>query len=237
MAKGPSYRVSFRRRQEGKTDYQLRKALVMSRRPRLVVRGSLGHMMVQMVKAEATGDKIIVSAHSRELENNYGWQGGCGNLPAAYLTGLLCGLRAVTLGVKEAVLDIGLQTPSKGARVFAALKGALDAGVTVPHGEGVLPDEKRISGQHIVDYANFLSSNPDMYQRRFSQQLLKGLRPEKLSEHFSSIKAKIVSSFEKEELLREKEEKPPEKEVEKRRRVRKVSAKPRRSQKQQEEET
>jgi large subunit ribosomal protein L18 len=198
MATGPSYRVPFRRRREGKTNYRLRKALVISRMPRLVVRHTLKHINIQITKAEVSGDKVIISAHSRELVKTYGWQGNCGNVPAAYLTGLLCGFKAAAHGVKKTVLDLGLQSPSRGARVFAALKGVLDAGVTVPHSESVLTDENRISGKHIVDYAIKLSSNPDIYQQKFSNYLSRKLRPEQLSEHFSLVKEKIKSSFEEE---------------------------------------
>ena len=197
MAKGPSYCVPFRRRREGKTDYRLRRALVLSRAPRLVVRGTLKHMIVQVIEAKEDGDHVITSAHSRELVRDHGWKGGCGNVPAAYLTGLLCGYKALAKGVKRVVLDIGLQSPSKGARIFAALKGALDAGLDIPHSETVLPDKSRICGEHIVDYANRLSSDQEAYQQRFSQYLLRGLRPEQLSEHFSSVKERIVSHFEK----------------------------------------
>jgi large subunit ribosomal protein L18 len=196
MATGPSYRVPFRRRREGKTDYRSRRALVLSRLPRLVVRRTLNHIIVQIVKAEVAGDHVIASAHSREMAKTYGWQGNCRNVPAAYLTGLLCGFKAMVHGVKKAVLDIGLHSPSRGARVFAALKGVLDAGVTVPHSENMLPDETRISGKHIADYGSQLSSNPEIYQQKFSKNLSRGLRPEQLSEHFSLIKDKITSSFE-----------------------------------------
>ena len=198
MATGPSYRVPFRRRREGKTNYRLRRALVISRLPRLVVRRTLKHINIQVVEAETSGDKVIVSDHSRELVKTYGWQGNCGNVPAAYLTGLLCGFRAVVHGVRKAVLDLGLQFPSRGARVFAALKGVLDAGITVTHSESVLPDETRISGKHVVDYASQLSSNPDIYQQKFSNHLSRRLRPEQLSEHFSLIKENIKSSFQEE---------------------------------------
>lgn len=199
MATGPRYRVPFRRRKEGKTDYRSRRALVLSRLPRLVVRLTLNHIIVQIVKAEVAGDKVVASAHSRELAKTYGWQGNCRNVPAAYLTGLLCGFKATVYGVKKAVLDIGLHSPSRGARVFAALKGVLDSGVTVPHSENMLPEETRISGRHIADYGSQLSSNPEIYQQRFSKNLSRGLRPEQLSEHFSLIKGKITSSFEKKE--------------------------------------
>jgi large subunit ribosomal protein L18 len=197
MATGPRYRVPFRRRREGKTNYRTRRALVLSRVPRLVVRLSLKHAIVQVIEAEAIGDKVIVSAHSRELAKTYGWLGNCGNIPAAYLTGLLCGYKALANGVETAFLDIGLHIPSKGTRVFAALKGAVDAGVEVPHGEDILPDEARISGQHIADYASQLASEPEVYQQRFSATIKRGSRPEGLSEHFSAVKDKITSSFEK----------------------------------------
>ena len=195
MAKGPKYCVPFRRRREGKTDYQLRRALVLSRLPRLVTRGTLKHMIVQFVKAKATGDEVVASAHSQELTKTFGWKGYCGNVPAAYLTGLLCGFRAVANGVKKAILDIGLQSPTRSSRSFAVLKGALDAGVSVAHDKEILPDEKRVQGQHIVNYANELSSNPEVYQYRFSKYLSKGLRPEQFAEHFASTKEKILSSF------------------------------------------
>jgi large subunit ribosomal protein L18 len=198
MAKGPSYRLAFRRRREGKTDYRARRALVLSGLPRLVVRGTLNHMVVQVVKAGVSGDSVRNAADSRELTKTYGWQGDCGNVTAAYLTGYLCGLRAVNDGVKQAVLDIGLQASSRGARVFATLKGAIEAGVEVPHDKTMLPQETRIRGQHVVDYANELaSSNPEEYQRRFAQYLSRGLRPEQLSEHFSVTKEKIEASFRK----------------------------------------
>jgi large subunit ribosomal protein L18 len=143
------------------------------------------------------GDKVIASAHSQELGKTYGWLGSGGNVPAAYLTGLLCGFKAMTKKVEEVFLDIGLHIPSKGARIFAALKGVLDAGVEVPHSEDILPDESRISGKHIVDYGSQLSSDPDVYKQKFSKYLSRKSRPEKMSEHFSVVKDKITSSFKK----------------------------------------
>jgi large subunit ribosomal protein L18 len=153
-----------------------------------------------MVKAEIAGDRVLAAADSNELAKKFGWLGSRSNLPAAYLTGLLCGFKALASGVKEAVLDIGLKTPTKGARIFAALKGVLDAGVLVPHDKEILPSEERIQGQHIVAYAKQLASNPEIYQHRFSEQLSRGLPPEQLTEHFFSVKEKIVSSFKGEKV-------------------------------------
>lgn len=195
MAKNSRYCVPFRRRREGKTEYKTRKALILSGKPRLVARGTLQNMVAQIIIAKPNGDEVLVSAHSRELTKNYGWMAPRGNLPAAYLTGLLCGLKAKAQGIEETILDIGLHTPSKGARIFAVLKGALDAGITIPHEKEKLPDDKRIKGIHIAEYAESLTSNPEVYQARFSKYLEHKLSPEKLPEHFAKVKADIIAAF------------------------------------------
>jgi len=197
MATGPSYRVAFRRRRKGKTDYQQRRGLVLSGLPRLVVRGSLRNMVAEIVKAELNGDKVVAHAHSSELRKKYGWLGDTGNISSAYLAGLICGFRALDQGVKEAVLDIGLHQPTKGSRIFATLKGVLDAGVMIPFDKEKLPDQKRITGQHVAEYAKLLSSSPEVYQKKFSAQLSRGLKPEEISAHFATVREKVVSSLKK----------------------------------------
>jgi len=198
MAKGPSYSVPFRRRREGKTDYRQRKKLIISKLPRLVVRKTGRNIITQLIRATVIGDIVIVSAHSHELRKKYGWLGSLNNLPAAYLTGLLCGLRAAAKGVEKAILDIGLHTPSKGAGVFAAMKGFVDAGVEVPHDESILPDESRIRGEHIAKYAEMLATeNPEKYSRHFSEYLARNLPPQKIPEHFEAVKEKILADFKK----------------------------------------
>jgi large subunit ribosomal protein L18 len=162
-----------------------------------VIRLTSNHAIVQVIEAEAVGDRVVVSAHSRELTKSYSWLGNCGNTPSAYLTGLLCGFKAMANGVNKAFLDVGLHIPSKGTRIFAALKGVIDAGVDVPHSEDILSDEDRLSGKHIADYAAQLASEPEVYKQRFSAYLKKGLRPEEIPERFSAVKDKIKSSFEK----------------------------------------
>jgi len=195
MAKGSRYCVPYRRRREGKTDYDKRKALIISGKPRLVVRGTLKNINSQIVLAKPHGDEVLVSAHSRELKN-YGWKATMGNTPAAYLTGLLCGLKSKAKGVKEAVLDIGLHSPSKGARVFAALKGVLDAGLNVPHSGEKLPDEARIKGEHIAKYAKTLSDNPEKYTSIFSKYLENKVSPGDLPKHFAEVKKAVIGEFE-----------------------------------------
>ncbi len=94
MAKGPRYRRPFRRRFEGKTDYHKRLKLLKSRKLRVVIRTSNNHMRVQIVQSKLGGDKVLISAFSKELVSKYGWSANTGNIPAAYLTGYLAGLRA-----------------------------------------------------------------------------------------------------------------------------------------------
>ena len=195
MARGSSYRVSPRRRREGKTDYQARTALVLSENPRLVARGTVKNVVAQIVVAKPHGDEVLVAAHSRELKK-YGWKAATGNVPSAYLTGLLCGLKAKAKGVEEAVLDIGLVAPTKGSKVFAALSGVLDAGVDVPHDEEKMVEE-RIEGVHIAEYGKSLKEDSEVYSAKFSKYLGQKLSPEKLPEHFGKVKADIIKSFEK----------------------------------------
>ncbi len=148
MATDTRHKVPFRRRREGKTDYRSRLRLVRSGKPRLVVRRSLKHTVVQLVGYDEKGDRVLASSTTGQLRE-LGWTASTGNTPAAYLAGLLAGRRAGKASVKEAILDLGLVRPSKGAKVFAALKGVLDAGVEVPHSDDVLPAEARLKGEHL----------------------------------------------------------------------------------------
>jgi large subunit ribosomal protein L18 len=151
MAKGPRYSVRFRRRREGKTDYGKRIKLLQSKLPRLVVRRSNKYITVQIIEYAPTGDKTLLTAHSSKLKE-LGWQYGMKNMPAAYLTGLLAGKMAKQKKIAKAVLDIGPHTSTKGAKLFAVLKGAVDAGLDVKHNPAILPSEDRISGKHIAEY-------------------------------------------------------------------------------------
>jgi len=188
LAHGPRYKMAFRRRREGKTDYRARDKMVETGKSRLVVRITTYHVIAQIINVGMDGDETLVSAHSKQLQK-MGWLGGTSNTAAAYLTGYLCGKRALKAGIEEAVLDIGLRPAIRGSKVFAALKGAVDAGLKVPHGESVLPDESRIRGEHIREYAESLDE--EERKKRFSRYLERGLSPEDLPEHFEEIKNRI----------------------------------------------
>jgi len=141
--------IKFKRRMERKTNYRKRLALIKSGKARLVIRKSLSNISVQLINFNPNGDQTVASAVSTELKK-FGWT-KTGNIPAAYLTGLLAGKKAKEKNVKEAVLDLGIQTSTKGSRIYAALKGVLDAGVNVPHSKDILPSEDRINGKHISE--------------------------------------------------------------------------------------
>ena len=159
--------MEFRRKREGKTNYPKRIKLLSSGKPRLVVRKTLKNIHVQLISYSPKGDVIIYSADSRELLK-YGWNLNRGNMSAAYLTGLLLGIKAKGK-VKEAILDIGLQESIGGSRLYSALKGALDSGMSINHSEEIIPDEKRISGAHISAYAAKLKKeDPEKFKRFFS---------------------------------------------------------------------
>lgn len=167
MATGPRYSVKFRRVRAGKTDYRARKHMLYSRKPRLVIRKSLKHTTIQVIVLGEAGDRTLVSASTDDL-GKYGYTGATGNSTAAYLAGLLLGYRAKKNGLAEAITDIGLYHATKAGRVFAALNGAVDAGMDIPHNSEIFPSEDKISGKEIDEFRN---SN--------------------LSEQFEAVKAKI----------------------------------------------
>lgn len=150
MAQGPRYRVPHRRRREGRTDYKRRLALLKSGKTRAVVRTQNNNTIVQFIDFDPDGDIVRAQATAHDLEG-LGWTHHTGNLPAAYLTGFLAAHRAAEAGIEEAVLDIGLHVPNQGSTVFSALQGAVDAGIEIPHGDTVVPEEPRLTGEHISD--------------------------------------------------------------------------------------
>lgn len=166
--------VQFRRKREGKTNYNRRRKLLGGREPRVIIRKSNTNVYLQIAKYEEKGDKIITNANSRELLK-IGWKGARKNLPAAYLTGLLLASKAKKQNIKKAILDVGMHTPTPGGIIYAALKGLVDGGIHVPHSEEVIPKQERIEGKHIM--LNPKSKSPNK---------------EKIAEQFNETKNKIL---------------------------------------------
>lgn len=164
-----AYEVKFKRRREGKTDYKKRLALLKSGKSRLVVRRKNKMMIAQVMAYEPEGDKTLVNTTSLELKK-YGYAGHLGNVCAAYLTGFLCGRKALKKGISEAILDIGRHSPVSGSNVFAALSGAVDAGMKIPYSDDILPEKERTSGKKIEEYRK-VSLNVDKVKKEIEAKI------------------------------------------------------------------
>lgn len=198
---------------------------------RLVVRITGTKIICQVVYARISGDIVVASAYSHELPR-YGVKLGLTNYAAAYCTGLLCARRALTQlglaskyqGVSKAdgslflvepiedgprpfkvFLDVGLRRTSTGARIFAAMKGAADGGVFVPHSERRFPgfDEETekldaetlrryIYGQHVADYMKQLAEeDDDKYKKQFSKYIAAGVTADSLEAIYAKAHEQI----------------------------------------------
>lgn len=233
------YQVKYRRRREGKTDYQARRKLTSQAKDkynapkyRLVVRFSNKFVTVQIVSAKIQGDVVLTHASSRELPR-YGIKHGLSNWTAAYATGLLAARRALTIlgladkyeGVVEAdgemtetqplgddeprpfkaYLDVGLKRTSTGSRVFAAMKGASDGGLYIPHSEkrfpGYDPETKEldaevlsgyIRGSHVAEFMESLEEEDDeRFKKHFSGYLADEVGSEDIEEIYENAYSAI----------------------------------------------
>jgi large subunit ribosomal protein L5e len=210
------YQVKYRRRRENKTDYYARRRLVAqdrnkynSPRYRLVVRLTNKDVITQIVYSKIVGDVVLAAAYAHELPL-FGAKVGLTNYAACYATGLLLARRLLTkykLADKhkdatevaeggqrkfKAVLDVGLARTTTGARIFAALKGAVDGGLNIPHSEkrfvgydkekGELNNEKlrqRLFALHVAEYQKTLKAeDEDTYNKQFSQYVKNGVAPD-----------------------------------------------------------
>lgn len=138
----------FRRKREGKTDYRRRLALIKSGRPRLVVRITGKNVIVQVVQYEETGDRVLVTVTSLGFPK-LGIDVKGNTTLAAYIAGYEAGKRAIEKGISELVFDIGRRRIIRGGRLAASLKGAVDAGCSIPHDESIFPTEDRLMGKHL----------------------------------------------------------------------------------------
>lgn len=190
MRENNVFNVPFRRKRQGRTYYRKRLKMLMSNKLRFVVRGSLKNFQASVIEYSAKGDKVMFTVDSKALAK-LGWKGDSGNLPSAYLIGALAGKKALEKGIKDAVLDLGFNNSTKGSRLYAALAGAVDAGLNIPFNPEVLPSKDRLSGEHIAKYAQHLEKNEQIYKRQFSNYIKKGLNPADIVKHFNEIKVKI----------------------------------------------
>lgn len=172
-------RIKFARRREGITNYKKRLGMLKSGVPRLVVRQTNKKIIAQLIEFGGAGDRVLASAMSTELAG-FGWKHSPKSVPAAYLTGMLAGRRTKDSNAGECILDSGLKTITRGSRIFAVLKGALDAGLKIPHSPESLPSGERIRGKHIADYRKVdISKDFDEVKGRIISGAAKAESPKK----------------------------------------------------------
>lgn len=182
---------------------------------RLIVRLSNKDITCQVAYSRIEGDKIVCAAYSHELPR-YGIKVGLTNYASAYCTGLLLarrllknlGLDKLYTGMVEATgdgynveeldkgpgafkcyLDTGLMRTTTGARIFGAMKGAVDGGLNIPHSLKRFPGynnetktlnasvhRQHIFAQHVANYMRLLEENDDeAFKRQFSHYIKNGI--------------------------------------------------------------
>jgi len=198
---------------------------------RLIVRITNKDIICQIAYARIEGDVIICAAYAKELPR-YGIKVGLTNYAAAYCTGLLLARRllkklnldGIYKGVEEAngedysvedvddkpgafraYLDVGLARTTTGARIFGAMKGAVDGGIDVPHnnkrfpgydseGKEFHPDihRKHIMGVHVSEYMRMLlEDDEEAYKKQFSQYIKVGLTADDIEALYKKAHASI----------------------------------------------
>jgi len=184
----------------------------------MIVRFSNTDVTCQIAYARLEGDIVVSAAYSHELPR-YGVKVGLTNYAAAYCTGLLLARRVLQKfsldtvyegnteingemynvededdgpGAFRACLDVGLARTSTGAKVFAALKGAVDGGLDIPHSEKRFPGydaeskslnaevhRDHIFGKHVANYMSSLAEeDEEAYKKQFSRYIKNGITAE-----------------------------------------------------------
>ncbi len=147
-------RTMKRRRRENRTDYKLRLKLLKSGIPRIVIRRTNRHFILQIVESHEAQDKILITVNSKELLKN-GWdeklRGSLKSIPAGYLTGLLLVKKIKDKKIKRQkfIIDLGMARTLHGSRVFSVVKGLKDGGLNFSFDEKASPSKERLNGEHL----------------------------------------------------------------------------------------
>lgn len=105
----------------------------------------------------------------------------------------------------RALLDVGIKNTTTGAKVFAAMKGASDGGLDIPHSEKRFPgynrDTKqydasihkaRIMGEHVADYMREMEEDDEEnYKKHFAMYLDAGVEADDIEELMEKVHASI----------------------------------------------
>jgi len=147
-----------KRRKENKTDYGKRLKLLKGGKPRLVFRRTNKYVIVQYVKSKEAQDKIVFGIDSRELLK-HGWpekaKGSLKSIPACYLTGYLIGKQIIKEKIEKPIVDFGMLKVLHKTKVYAFLKGVIDAGVEINCKDEAFPEEERIKGNSLKNKISF----------------------------------------------------------------------------------
>merc|ERR1712121_463937 len=125
-------------------------------------------------------------------------------------------------GAFRCYLDVGLVRTTTGARVFGAMKGAVDGGLDIPHSSKRFPGydgesaefdaevhRDHIFGKHVATYMQQLQDDDeDAYKKQFSRYIKLGINPDKVEEMYKKAHAAIRENPEHKE--KEKKELPPQ---------------------------
>ena len=179
------YIHTIKRIRQHKTNYRKRAAILIGRHNFITIKVTNQNVLSRLLAPDIKGDKVLATAHSRELVKQ-GWGGSLNSLPACYLTGILLGRKCLEKNFDSGVLYTGLNPFT--SRVAACLKGIVDAGVHVPASEDSFPEQDRLEGNHIADYAKLLQQDKSKYESRFSLLLKNGLKPEDYPAHVQKVK-------------------------------------------------
>lgn len=185
-----TYTVEYRRKREGKTNYKKRLRLLLSGKPRLVIRRSLRYILAQVVQYKPQGDVVLITTTSKELKQ-LGWGYGTLNCPAAYLTGLLLAKKAKEKKILDLVVDAGLYPSTPQSRIYSVVKGCIEGGLQIPCEKEILPSDDRVLGRHIAAYDQSLQNNKERYQKQFSSYLAMKKSPGEIPNVVASLKATI----------------------------------------------
>jgi large subunit ribosomal protein L18 len=183
------YINTIKRIRQHRTNYRKRAAILVGRHHFITIKVTNQNILTRLLDPDIKGDKVLATAHSRELVKQ-GWNGSLNSLPACYLTGILLGKKCLEKNFDSGVLYIGLNPFT--SRVAACLKGIVDAGVHVPASEDSFPEQDRLDGNHIADYAKLLQEDKSKYESRFSLLLKNGLKPEDYPAHVQKIKGALM---------------------------------------------
>jgi large subunit ribosomal protein L5e len=113
----------------------------------------------------------------------------------------------------RALLDVGIKNTTTGAKVFAAMKGACDGGLDIPHSNGRFPgynrDTKlydadvhkaRIMGEHVADYMREMEEDDEKnYKKHFAKYLEAGIEADDMEEMMEQVHAAIRADPRREE--------------------------------------